>query len=111
MTTPSRTCHSPGCKVDVPQDFGEKGLCLDHYLTEATERLSAAIQCFRLGQGFDNEALGWLLTQVDFVVETMDNETVTLGEDQRAKLLELLLGIANLNEHIRQYSATVQLAQ
>jgi hypothetical protein len=108
MTTPSQTCHSRGCKIEVPQNFGERGLCLEHFLAEATKRLDAATQCFRLGKGIDNQALDWLLLQVDFVVETMSDETVALNEDQHSNLLELLLAIANLNEHVRQYATTVQ---
>ena len=111
MTTPSRTCHSKGCKVEVPEGFGESGLCLDHYVAEASQRLDAATECFRLEQGVDNETLDWLLVQVDFVVETIGNETVGLNADQRSKLLELLLGIANLNEYIRHYAVTARQPQ
>lgn len=108
MTAPGSTCHSRDCKITVPQGYGEKGLCLDHYLTEATERLDAATECFRHGQGFDTNTLDWLLVQVDFVVQTMNDATAHLSEDQRCKLLELLLAVANLNEHFRQYATTGQ---
>src|SRR5271163_3118664 len=100
MKTPKCTCDSLGCQVEVPQGFYEKGLCFDHYLDEATEKLDLATLSFRNGEGIDYETLDWLLVQVDFVVETMGDETLSLEDDQQSKLLQLILGIANFNEHV-----------
>jgi len=108
LITLSQTCHSQGCTGGVPRGIEESGLCLEHYLTEATERLDATTDCFRCGLGVDNETLEWLLRQVDFVVDALDNDALAPSEEQRSRLLELLLGVANLNEDIRHYSATVR---
>jgi hypothetical protein len=108
MTAPSSTCQFQGCKAEVPPGFFDQGLCVDHYLARATEKLNAVTQTFRVGRNVDNEILDWLLAQVDFVVETIGDETVSLREDERTNLLELLLGIANFNEHIRRFPATLQ---
>ena len=42
-----------------------------------------------------------MLDQVDFIVEIIGNEDLELGDEMRSNLLQLLLGIANLNEQIR----------
>ena len=110
MITLNQTCHSQGCGTEVPDGFDEGGLCLEHYLAEATQRLDATADSFRCGLGVDNETLGWLLLQVDFVVETIGNEALALSQEEQSKLLELLLGVANLNEYIRHNTATFEQA-
>lgn len=108
MTTPSRTCHSAGCGIEVSAVFNDRGLCLDHYLQTVAYKLDASASRFRDGQGIDSDTLYWLLVQVDFVVEAIGDEASSLTPDQRTRLLELLLGIANLNEFIRLHSFTVE---
>lgn len=111
MKTLLRTCGSQGCQVEVPEAFGAAILCPEHYVAEATQRLDAAKDTFLSGRGVDGETLDWLLAQVDCVVETIGDENLTLGEEQRSKLLELLLGIANLNECLHHSPATVRQGQ
>jgi hypothetical protein len=101
-----RTCRSQDCAIEVPEALCDTSLCLEHYVAEAARRLDAAKDSFDGGRGVDRETLDWLLAQVDFVVETIGNESLTPSEDQRFKLLELLLGIANLNEYIRRSAVT-----
>jgi hypothetical protein len=62
----------------------------------------------RSGHGVDHNTLDWLLVHVDFIVETIGEESATLDADLRPKLLELLLGIANLNEYIRHQTVVVR---
>jgi hypothetical protein len=53
--------------------------------------------------------MDWLLAQVDFAVEVLAQEDVNWDADQRSKLLELLLGVANLSEYIRHSTVAAQL--
>jgi hypothetical protein len=108
MKTLIRTCRSQDCQVEVPEAFGDGSICLEHYLAEATEKLDESKDSFLTGQGVDGEALDWLLAQVDFVVEAIGNDDLTLEEEQRSGLLQLLLAIANLNECIHHDSATLR---
>ena len=108
MTTPSRTCHSEGCSTEVPADFNDPSLCLDHYLQAATYKLETSASRFRIGQGVDRDTLHWLLIQMDFVVEAIGDEASSLTAEQKTSLLELLLGIANLNEYIRRNAFTLE---
>ncbi len=104
MTTPSRACHTQGCQVGVPSGFNDS-MCLEHYLQDATQRLEGATTLFRNGQPVDAGTLEWMLTQVDFIIEAVGDETLSLDPAQRSRLLELLLGVANLHEYIRNHSA------
>jgi hypothetical protein len=100
MKTLIRTCHCQDCEVEVPESLGDNSLCLEHYMAEATQRLYETKDSFDCGQGVDRETFDWLLAQVDLIVEMIGNESLATSEDQRSKLLQLLLGIANLNECI-----------
>jgi hypothetical protein len=101
MATPGRTCGALGCKLEVPESLRGQGLCLDHYIDEAFQKLDLAADHSRSGQGVDQNNLEWLLVQVDCIVEALGDETIVLDPGKHSKLLELLLGIANLNEYVR----------
>jgi len=79
---------------------------VQHYVAEATQRLGDARDSFRSGLGVDPEEFDWLLAQVDNVVEMIGDESLDLGDEQRTRILDLLLGIANLNEYIRRAAVT-----
>jgi hypothetical protein len=101
MATPSRTCSALGCKLDVPASLSGQGLCLDHYIDEAFQKLDLATYQTRCGEGVDQNNFEWLLEQVDRIVDILGEETIILGPVKHFQLLELLLGIANLNEYVR----------
>jgi hypothetical protein len=101
MATSSRTCHCQSCTVGVPVALEKEGLCPDHYLEEAFGKLALATEQLRHGQIADCQTLDWLLAQAGFVLDSLAEESTTWDSDQRSKLLELLLGIANLNEYVR----------
>ena len=101
MTTRNRTCQTPGCRVEVPVVLEIEGLCLNHYLEGAFQRLAAVARDFQNGRDLDYYTMDWLLAQADFAVESLAEEGANWDAEQRSKLLELLLGVANLNEYVR----------
>ena len=109
MTTRNRTCQAAKCFVEVPVALKMEGLCLNHYLEAAFHRLAAATQEFQSGRDVDYDTMDWLLAQVDLAVEVLAEEDVHWDANQRSKLLELLLGVANLNGYIRQSGVAVRL--
>ena len=105
MPTSSRKCHGPDCTVEVPVILKDEGLCLNHHLEGAFQRLAAATEDFQSGRDMDCQTMDWLLAQVDFAVQSLAQEDTNWDADQRSKLLELLLGVANLNEYVRHFHA------
>ncbi len=105
MSTSSRTCQEPNCTVEVPLALEIDGHCLNHYLEGAFHRLAEATQDFQSGRDVDCQTMDWLLAQVDFAVQALAQEDANWVDNQRSKLLELLLGVANLNEYVRHFSA------
>lgn len=108
MANPSRTCHTQSCTVEVPQTLEKEGLCLDHYLAKAFHKLGAAAEDAQRGQVVDSYTMDWLLAQVDFAIDWLAREDTSWDSDRRSRLLELLLGVANLNEHVRHSAVLVR---
>jgi hypothetical protein len=110
MLTLTQTCQSAGCHSELAEGFANIGLCPIHYLGQARERLEKASNRLKCGLGVDAASLGWLLDQVDFIVDLIGSDPQGLTDGQRSELLQLLLSVANLNEEIRQRSAGARVA-
>ena len=101
MDTPGPLCAATGCSEEIPAALETEGLCLQHYLEKAFHNLAAVTLDFQCGRDIDDRAMEWLLSQVDFAVESLGQENAPWTAEQRSLLLELILGIANLNEFMR----------
>lgn len=107
MATPSHICSALECKCEVPQSLAGQRLCMDHYIEHAFQKLDLETEHSRRGQDVDRGTLDWLLVQVDYIVEILGADSDVLDPEKHAKLLELLLAIANLNEYTRHQSVGV----
>jgi hypothetical protein len=101
MTTPNSICPAPGCTIEIPAALEIEGLCRRHYLEKAFHRLATATLDFQSGREIDDHAMEWLLAQVSFAAESLAQEEAQWDSEQRSMLLDLVLGIANLNEFMR----------
>jgi len=107
LTNPSRHCRIQNCTAVIPEILEDEGLCVDHHLEDSFRRLAVATEGFNRDDGVDDETMDWLLGQVDFAVDALAREDDHWDSEQRSKLLELLLGVANLNEYIRRSVVSV----
>jgi hypothetical protein len=105
MTTPSRNGYSQGCVIDIPTSFQEGGPHLDNYLQESAQKLGAITDLVNRGEVVDRDSHIWMLAQVDFIVDTIGDESLELGDEMRSNLLQFLLAVANLNEQIRHQAS------
>jgi hypothetical protein len=101
LTNPGRHCRLENCPAVVPHVLERERLCIDHHLEESFQKLAVATAGFHREGGVNHETMDWLLGQVDFAVEALGQEDNHWDSDQRSRLLELLLGVANLNEYVR----------
>ena len=67
-----------------------------------------ATESVRHGRNVDSGTLDWLLAQVDFAINSLAREDANWDDEQRSKLVELLLGVANLNEYARRSTVITQ---
>jgi hypothetical protein len=92
----------PGAVADHPTELDRNGVTLDSYVINANLKLHDFAKALEEGEVPGPGARGWMFDQVDFIVETIGDESQNLSEDLRSRLLQLLLAIANLNEQARR---------
>jgi hypothetical protein len=92
----------PGAVADLPTELDGSGTTLDIYRINSNRKLNEFAQSLEQGAVLGPDARSWMLDQVDFIVETIGDESQNLTDDLRASLLQLLLAIANLNEQARR---------
>jgi hypothetical protein len=105
MTTPSRGDYSQTSVMDAHMNLADRSVHLEDYYLRSTQELDAITELACLGEEIDRDSRDWMLSQVDFIVETIGDETLDLGDELRSNLLQLLLAIANLNEQIRRQAS------
>jgi hypothetical protein len=105
MTTPNTSNYPKGNAVDDRVSFVEGVAHLDDYLVKTTQRLETITGVAGQGEIVDHNSREWMLEQVDFIIETIGDESLQISDEMRSNLLQLLLAIANLNEQIRSQTA------
>lgn len=101
-------CHREGCSSSIPQGLATEQLCLNHFLDEAFVRTDHALQCCRQGRSLSAGSLDWLLSDALAVVKNLEESADQPDADQRDRMLELLLILANLQEYVAHHSVRVE---
>jgi hypothetical protein len=107
----SRACQTAACSAPVPPGLLRHGVCLSHYLDDAFTRVARTLQLCQQGQPLDSGTLVWLTEQGDLAVRLLSQDALGQYSDQRSKLLELLLCLANVQEYIRHHSVSKSISQ
>jgi hypothetical protein len=105
MQVDTRGGFSQNGVMDLPIDAAERLAHVGDYLEKSTKQLAEMTDLVGRGEAIDPEARGWILAEVDFLVETIGDENLGFDEDMRSNLLQLLLALANLNEQIRHQAS------
>ena len=108
-TAPTGSCQAAGCTEKVPTTLAQDSLCLDHYVEKASSELRTALDLCRQGQPVEPRLLDWLLAGADFAVQTLAQKGNGCSPAQRVMVLELLLGLSNLQEYVRHHSVRLKL--
>ena len=102
MTMLDRSHQSRPSISELDSRLGTGGLDLNDYLLASRRQLNEIAGLAANREAISRTSRDWMLTQVDFIIDTVGDETLELAEEMRSQLLQLLLAIANLNEQIRQ---------
>lgn len=105
MTTHGQHDSTQAAVIDLHTVSDRRGKPLDDYLLESTHKLDALAELASQGEAIDSDAHSWMLAQVDFIIDTIGDESLELSDEARSNLLQLLLSVANLNEHIRHQAS------
>ena len=98
------SCHRPGCAKPIPRSLSAEQLCLDHFLDEAFIRTDHAMENCREGKFVSASSLEWLLSDALATVKNLEEGAADPNPEQRDRMLELLLILANLNEYVAHHS-------
>ena len=103
--TQTRTCQIGDCSYRVPATLLQ-GICLDHYLDQSFARVANALEQRRKGKTLDSRTADWLQKQGDFTVQLLAEGESAHTAEERSRLLDLLLCLANVQEIAHQGPAT-----
>lgn len=98
----STACGRPGCPKSIPIALAEARLCLDHFLDEAFVRADHAMSSCRSGKRLDPQEIDWLLSDALATVQNLEAQADAPQPEQRDRMLELILNLANLHEYAAQ---------
>ncbi len=105
MASGLRSCRKGLCANSIPPNLVSEQLCLDHFLDEAFVRTDQALERCRAGQPIDSPGVEAMLADALLIVSSLEEETAGRSADQRDRMLELLLSLANLHEYVAHISA------
>jgi len=106
MIRQTRACQAAACSAPVPPGLRQHGVCLSHYLDDAFTRVAQTLELCQIGQPLEPETVDWLIEQGDFAVRLLSGGGMAKSSEERAKLLELLLCLANVQEYVRHHSVS-----
>jgi len=102
----SRACQTAACSAPVPRGLSRHGVCLDHYLEDAFTRVAQTLELCQQSQFLSPETIDWLIEQGDLAVRLLSEKGMAKFSEERSKLLELLLCLANVQEYVRHHSVS-----
>jgi hypothetical protein len=101
-------CQRAGCANSLPMALAGVRLCLDHFVAEAFVRTDQALSQCREGRAIDSDKLQWLLSDALAVVKNLEEGADEPMPEQRDRMLELLLVLANVHEYVAHHSARIE---
>ena len=104
----SGICAKSPCPKTIPSALASEQLCLDHFLDEAFQRTNQALDRWRRGLPSDQKGVEWLLSDSLAIVKNLEEGAGDPNPDQRDRMLELLLILANLHEYVAHHSIRLE---
>lgn len=98
------SCQRAPCAKPIPAALASEQLCLDHFLDEAFLRTNSTFARCREGRPLSPGDLEWLLADALAIVKNLEEEVGEPNPEQRDRMLELLLILANLHEYVAHHS-------
>ncbi len=106
--TVPKKCQRAGCANSIPGALAGARLCLDHFVDEAFVRTDQALIRCREGRTIDPDGLQWLLSDALTIVKNLEEGADEPKPEQRDRMLELLLILANLHEYVARHSVQIE---
>jgi hypothetical protein len=105
MSSPApENCRRAGCAKSIPDALANQRICLDHFLDDAFTRTDQTFGRCREGRAINPADVEWLLSDALAIVTNLEEKAGDPEPDQRDRMLELLLKLANLHEYVAHHS-------
>lgn len=105
MNTPVLgSCRRAGCENPIPVALANEQLCLEHFLDDAFNRTDQTFGRCREGRAMNPADVEWLLSDALAIVKNLEEKASDPHPQQRDRMLELLLMLANLHEYVAHHS-------
>jgi hypothetical protein len=105
----SGNCRRVPCANPIPPGLITEQLCLDHFLDEAAVRTDQVLESWSQGAPVDSQSVDWLLADALAVVNNLEAGADDPNPDQRERMLDLLLNLANLHEYVARHPMSAKL--
>jgi hypothetical protein len=97
-------CRRAGCANSIPAALASERICLDHFLDDAFVRTDVTLNRCREGGPMNSGDVEWLLSDALAIVKNLEEKAGDPRPQQRDRMLELLLMLANLHEYVAHHS-------
>jgi hypothetical protein len=102
----SGLCRCTPCLNVIPASLADQEMCLEHFLDGAFDRAEAAMEQCREGRAIDSKRLELLLSDALTIVNNLEEDS-NMPHEERDRMLELLLSLANLHEYAAHHSMSL----
>ncbi len=100
-------CRRASCANPIPASLANEQICLDHFLDEAFLRSDQTMRMFREGCPIEPQLLERLLADALAIVNNLDEGAAEPRPEERERMLDLLLSLANLHEYAAHRSISM----
>ena len=100
-------CRRKPCANLIPPSLTSEQMCLDHFLDAAFLRTGEAMRRCRDGHEIESKRLEQLLADALAIVNNLEEGAGDARPEERDRMLELLLSLANLHEYAAQHSISL----
>ena len=103
VSTPVRVCRTDTCSDPVPPVLSRHGICFTHFLDDAFTGATKVLESCQRGLNVSTRTVNWLREQGDLAVKLLSSGSAE-EPDERSRLLELLLCLANVQDCLKKQS-------
>lgn len=103
----SGICRKTRCANLIPPSLASEQICLDHFLDEAFGRTAETMQRCHAGQAIEAKRLEQLLADALTIVTHLEGGASDGKPEERDRILELLLSLANLHEYAAHHAISL----
>jgi hypothetical protein len=106
-TATTGICRRSACGNLIPPSLATEAVCLNHFLDDAFRRTDEAMERYREGRPIDSSRLERLLADALAIVNNLEEGASDPQPEDRERMLELLLSLANLHEYAAHHSISL----